>query len=286
MNISVEAVFDEATCTATYLVWDKDSRATAIIDPVLDYDLVSGRTDRSSVNRVMAVVDRRGLDVSYILETHIHADHLSGAQLLKEATGARVHIGQRICEVQANFAALFGLEDAVSGTGAEFDRLLAEGETLGLGDSRITVLETPGHTPACLSYIIDDHIFVGDTIFMPDFGTARCDFPGGDARTLYHSIQKILSLPGETRVFVGHDYAPGGRAFAWETTVARERDKNIHVGGAASESDFVRMRTSRDAELKLPRLIVPAVQVNIRAGHLPPADGDGRRYVKVPLNSF
>lgn len=284
---AVQAFFDPATHTVTYLVSDPATGQAAIVDPVLDFDPAAARTSTRSADAVLAAVRDQGLTLAWVLETHAHADHLTAAHHIHERTGAPVVIGQRIDAVQKTFAPLFDARD-VHPDGSAFDRLVADGETLQLGGLEITVIHTPGHTPACVSYLIGDAVFVGDTLFMPDYGTARADFPGGDARTLYRSIQKLLALPGETRVFVGHDYLPrDGRAhFAWETTIAAEREANIHVGGGRSEDEFVAMREARDATLGAPALILPSLQVNIRAGELPPMENDGRRYLKTPLNTI
>lgn len=283
----VHGVFDPATHTITYLVSDPATGAAAIIDPVLDYEAAAGRTSTASLEAVLALAAERGLKLERVLETHAHADHLSGGDEIRRRTGAAIGIGARITEVQKTFGDLFQADD-VTPDGAVFDALLADGASFPLGELSVEVIHTPGHTPACVSYRIGDAVFVGDTLFMPDFGTARCDFPGGDARTLYRSIHRILALPKETRVFVGHDYLPkGGRTeFAWETTVDDETASNIHVGGGRSEDDFVAMREARDATLPVPALILPALQVNIRAGALPPAGDDGRRFLKLPLNAI
>ncbi len=265
MHPNVQAFFDGATNTVTYLVSDPATGAAAIIDPALDYDPATAATTTASIDAVLAEVARQGLALTWVLETHAHADHLSAGHYLRERTSAPIGIGARIHEVQETFAPKFGMETP----GPEvFDRLFADGERVALGDLTVEVIHTPGHTPACVSYRIGDAAFVGDTLFMPDFGTARADFPGGDAATLYRSIQRILSLPGDTRVFVGHDYLPkdGRTDFRWQTTVAAERDGNIHVGGGASEADFVAMRTARDATLPPPKLLEPALRANIRAG--------------------
>ena len=286
-NPAVQAFFDPATHTLTYLVCDPASGKCAIIDPVLDFDPAAARTSTRSADAVLAAAAGAGLTVAWLLETHAHADHLSAAHHLHERTGAPVVIGDRIVTVQKTFAPLFAAAD-VRPDGSAFNRLVADGETLPLGELTVEVMHTPGHTPACVSYRIGDAVFVGDTLFMPDYGTARADFPGGDARTLYRSIQKLLALPPETRLFVGHDYLPdGGRTgFAWETTVGEERDRNIHVGGGRGEDDFVTLRETRDATLGAPALILPSLQVNIRGGALPPKEADGRRYLKTPLNAI
>lgn len=281
----VQAFFDKATHTVTYLVSDPATRAAAIIDPVLDYDPAAARTSTGSADAVLTAVRAHGLDLKWVLETHAHADHLSGADHIRRQTGVPVVIGEHITVVQKTFAPLFQADD-VRLDGSAFGRLVADGETLMLGDLDVTVMHTPGHTPACVSYRIGDAVFVGDTLFMPDYGTARTDFPGGDAATLYASIRRLLDLPGETRVFVGHDYLPrdGRHDFTWETTITDERADNIHVHEGIDEAAFVAMRQARDATLGAPALILPALQVNIRAGALPPPAEGGRRYLKTPLN--
>lgn len=286
MNASpiVEGLFDPATHTVTYIVADPATGRAAVIDPVLDFDQATGCTATTSVDAVLARIAERGWTLDRVLETHAHADHLTGAQVIRERTGAPIGVGARIGEVQKTFGPLFEAEDA---TPAVFDALYADGERFPLGELTVEVLHTPGHTPACVSYVIGDAVFVGDTLFMPDYGSARCDFPGGDARTLYRSIQRILALPEATRIFVGHDYLPEGRTdFRWETTVGAEKADNIHVGGGRSEDDFVAMREARDATLKAPALLLPALQVNIRAGALPaPEEVSGRRFLKIPLKA-
>ena len=279
----VHAQFDEATHTVSYVVWDPATCRAAIIDPVLDYDHRTGRVSHRSADDLLGFVADQGLSVDWVLETHAHADHLSAAQYLKEKTGAPIGIGARITEVQRTFAPVFGLDD-VSGDGREFDRLFRDGDTFPLGGLQVEVMHTPGHTPACVSYRIGEAVFVGDTLFMPDYGTARADFPGGDARTLYRSIQRLLALPDATRLYLCHDYkAPGRDHFAWETTVGEEKTRNIHVGGGVDEASFVAMREARDATLAAPVLLLPSLQVNIRAGRLPDPDRDGRRYLRIPL---
>jgi len=284
---TVQAFFDPATHTVTYLVWDQATRQAAIIDPVLDFDAAAARTSTTSADAVLAAATQMGLSLAWLLETHAHADHLSAAHYLHEKTGAPVVIGDQIVAVQKTFAPLFGAVD-VRLDGSAFNRLVADGESLPLGGLAVQVMHTPGHTPACVSYRIGDAVFVGDTLFMPDYGTARADFPGGDARTLYRSIGKLLALPPETRLFVGHDYLPesGRTGFAWETTVGAERDGNIHVGSGRNEDAFVATREARDATLGAPALILPSLQVNIRAGALPPVEADGRSYLKTPLNTI
>jgi glyoxylase-like metal-dependent hydrolase (beta-lactamase superfamily II) len=279
----IDAFFDEATYTVTYLVTDPETRRAAIIDPVLDYDHKSGKASARSADGILAKAAERHATVDWILETHAHADHLTAAPLLKARTGAKVVIGEHIRDVQKIFKAVFNAAD-VSEDGSEFDRLVRDGEILTLGSLRIEVLHLPGHTPADVAYRIGNAVFVGDTIFMPDYGTARADFPGGDAATLYRSIRRLLSLPPETRLFMCHDYkAPGRDRYAWETTVAEERARNVHVHDGVAEADFVAMRTKRDATLTAPVLLLPSVQVNIRAGHLPPPDDNGRSYLKIPV---
>ena len=279
----VHAQFDEATHTVSYVVWDPTTCRAAIIDPVLDYDHRTGRVSHRSADDLLGFVADQGLSVDWVLETHAHADHLSAAPYLKEKTGAPIGIGARITEVQRTFAPVFGLDD-VSGDGREFDRLFRDGETIAIGGLQVEVMHTPGHTPACVSYRIGEAVFVGDTLFMPDYGTARADFPGGDARTLYRSIHRLLALPDATRLYLCHDYkAPGRDHFAWETTVGEEKTRNIHVGGGVDEASFVAMREARDATLAAPVLLLPSLQVNIRAGRLPDPDRDGRRFLKIPL---
>ena len=279
----VHAQFDEATHTVSYVVWDPATRRAAIIDPVLDYDHRTGRVSHRSADDLLGFAAGQGLSVDWVLETHAHADHLSAAPYLKEKTGAPIGIGARITEVQRTFAPVFGLED-VSGEGREFDRLFRDGETITIGGLQVEVMHTPGHTPACVSYRIGEAVFVGDTLFMPDYGTARADFPGGDARTLYRSIHRLLALPDATRLYLCHDYkAPGRDHFAWETTVGEEKTRNIHVGGGVDEASFVAMREARDATLAAPVLLLPSLQVNIRAGRLPDPDRDGRRFLRIPL---
>ena len=279
----IQAFFDEATFTVTYLVGDPSTKMAALIDPVLDFDPASGAISTGSVEAVLTAAATGGWTITRVLETHAHADHLSAASLIKARTGARVGIGAHIGTVQQVFAGVFNAPD-VSGTGAEFDDLFADGETFRIGELTAEVLHTPGHTPACISYKIGDAVFVGDTLFMPDYGTARADFPGGDATALYRSIRRILALPPETRLFMCHDYkAPGRDNFAWETTVAEERARNVHIHDGIDEAAFVQMRQGRDAGLAAPRLLLPSVQVNIRAGHLPPAEGNAVHYLKLPL---
>lgn len=282
----VRGFFDPATHTVTYLVSDPATGQAAIIDPVLDFDAPSARTSTRSIDAVMAALRSEALTLALVLETHAHADHLTAAAHLRATTGVSIGIGGRITQVQSAFAPLFGADD-VRPDGAIFDHLYADGDAFALGDLNVEVIHTPGHTPACVSYRIGDAVFTGDTLFMPDYGTARTDFPGGDARTLYRSIQRLLTLPDETRVFVGHDYLPQGRTdYRFETTVAEQRAHNIHIGGGVSEDAFVAMREARDATLGAPQLILPSLQVNIRAGDLPPPDANGQRYLRLPLNAI
>ena len=285
MQPDVLAFFHSPTNTVTYLAWDPGSKAAVVIDPVLDFDAASARIFTDSVHRVLTAARDRGLKIEWVLETHAHADHLSAGDHIRKLTGTPVAVGTGIVQVQKTFGPLLGVDDLKT-DGSDFDRLLADGETLPLGGMKIEVMHTPGHTPACVSYRIGGTVFVGDTLFMPDFGTARSDFPGGDARTLYRSIQRLLALPPETRVFVGHDYLPkdGRKEFAWSTTVGAEREGNIHVGGGKDEETFVTMREARDATLPTPSLLLTALQVNVKAGALPAADRAGRRFLKVPLN--
>lgn len=279
--------FDEPTNTFSYVVQDPDSEACAILDSVLDFDYAAGRTDVRSADAIIDFIQREGLKVEWILETHVHADHLSAAPYLHEKLGGKTGIGARITVVQEVFGKAFNAGMEFARDGSQFDRLFEEGDTFGIGNLKGRVLHTPGHTPACLTYVIGDAAFVGDTLFMPDYGTARCDFPGGDARTLYQSIQKVLALPGETRLFLCHDYkAPEREEYQHETTVAEQRAHNVHVHEGISEEEFVRMRTERDATLDMPRLILPSVQVNMRAGHMPPPEDNGQVYLKVPINKF
>lgn len=282
MTPRVQAFFDPATSTASYLVSDPSGEA-AIIDPVLDFEPKAGKLSTGSADALLQAVAAQGLRLRYVLETHAHADHLSAADYIRRKVGAEVVIGARITEVQKEFGPIFEA-DEVRVDGSAFDRLMTEGDVLPLGELEVRVLHTPGHTPACLTYLIGDAAFVGDTLFMPDYGTARADFPGGDAATLYRSIQKILALPPKTRVFVGHDYLPPGRdEFRWETTVAEERARNIHVRDGVSESAFVALREARDSTLPAPTLILPSLQVNIRAGALPAASPRGRVFLKLPV---
>ncbi len=284
MKPVVKAFFDPATWTVSYVVYEKPGSAAAVVDPVLDYDARSGRTRTTSADRLVAFVREQGLSVEWILETHAHADHLSAAPYLRQQLGGRMAIGGDIKTVQEVFKRVFHLEPEFRTDGSQFDHLFTEGETFRIGRLEARALATPGHTPACMAYQIGDAVFVGDTLFMPDVGTARCDFPGGDAHALYRSIQRLLNLPADTRLFMCHDYPPEGREPAWETTVAAQRAHNIHVHDGVTEDGFVALRTRRDATLDMPVLILPSVQVNIRAGALPPAEANGVSYLKVPVN--
>jgi len=283
----VKHFFDEPTNTYSYVVRDPSSEYCAIIDSVLDFDYASGRTDTRSAESILNYIDDNNLTVDWILETHVHADHLSAAPYLQEKTGARLGIGEHIKTVQDTFGKAFNAGTEFARDGSQFDHLFADGDNFTIGNLSAHVIHTPGHTPACLTYVIGNAAFVGDTLFMPDYGTARCDFPGGDAKTLYRSIQKVFALPDETRLFMCHDYkAPDREHYAFETTVGEEKKNNIHVGAGKTEEDFVKMRTERDATLNMPRLILPSVQVNMRAGQLPPAEENNQRYLKIPLNLF
>lgn len=290
----IEHFFDEDSCTFTYLVIDAASRQCAIIDSVMGYDPKSGRTSHAGVDRVAERVRELGLGVQWILETHVHADHLSAAPYLKAQFGGRTAIGSNIRTVQNMFSQLFNAEAGFARDGRQFDQLLHDEETFMLGTLRFRALHTPGHTPACMTYVVEDTAnpgesataFVGDTLFMPDYGTARCDFPGGDARALFQSIARVLALPPETELYMCHDYRPGGRELQWKTTVAEQRRHNIHVHEGIHEADFVALRQARDATLEMPVLLLPSVQVNMRAGELPPAESNGIRYLKVPIDAI
>ena len=287
MTPDVHAFFDDATNTISYVVRDPAGAAAAVIDSVLDFDYAAGRTDTRSADAIIAFVRDRDWRVEWILETHVHADHLSAAPYLQERLGGQIGIGDQIRLVQDTFGKVFNEGTAFQRDGSQFDALFSDGDAVHIGQMRVDVMHTPGHTPACLTYVIGDAAFVGDTLFMPDFGTARCDFPGGSAEDLFQSIQRILSLPDEVRIFVGHDYkAPGRDHFAWETTVGAQKAKNIHVGGQTDAAEFVAMREARDATLPMPRLIVPSLQVNMRAGQMPEPDSDGDVYLKVPINKL
>ncbi|HLU60945.1 MAG TPA: MBL fold metallo-hydrolase [Gammaproteobacteria bacterium] len=287
MTTGIQSFFHAATSTYSHVVWDTATRAAAIIDPALDFDPASGWTGTEFADSIADFVAKQDLQPVWILETHAHADHLSAAPQLKARfPQAQVAIGRGIIEVQRRFGKLFNLGPSFRADGSQFDRLLVDGETLPLGDLEIRAIATPGHTADSLAYLINDAVFVGDSIFMPDMGTARCDFPGGDARVLYRSIQKLFALPDETRLFMCHDYAPGGREHQYVTTVGEQKARNIHVGGGRTEDEFVRLRTERDATLPVPKLLFPAVQVNIRAGELPPPEDNGIAYLRIPLNAF
>lgn len=286
MRPEVEAFFDEATYTFSYVVADPQSHAAAIIDSVLDYDPASGRTSTAAADRIIDYVRRHGLNVAWILETHVHADHLSGASYLKEALGGRSGIGDRVSAVQDVFGDLFNAEPDFARDGSQFDHLFADGERLQIGALAAEVWHTPGHTPACVTYVFEGAAFVGDTLFMPDYGTARTDFPGGDARTLYRSIRRILSLPADTVLYMCHDYETEGRAaFSCRTTVGEEREANVHIRDGVSEDEFVAFREARDAKLAAPRLLLPSVQFNMRGASFPPPEDNGMRYLKIPVRA-
>ena len=283
----VKAFFDEDTCTVSYVVKDPASEACAVIDSVLDYDPASGRTNKGSADKVIEYIKQEGLRVDWVLETHVHADHMSAAPYIQHQLGGKIAIGENITVVQNTFGKIFNAGREFQRDGSQFDHLLKDGDVFDIGGLEARAIHTPGHTPACMTYVIGDAAFVGDTLFMPDYGTARCDFPGGDARHLYQSIQKVLSLPPETRLYMCHDYkAPGRDYFAWETSVAEERAANVHVKAGISEDEFVQMREERDATLGMPRLILPSIQINMRAGQMPLAEDNGTRYLKIPLDEL
>ena len=286
MQAQVKAFFDPATWTVSYVVFDAPGGHCALVDSVLDYDPKSGRTRTDSANQLIAFVREQNLTVDWILETHAHADHLSAAPYLRKHLGGKIAIGGKITQVQNVFKGIFHLEPEFATNGSQFDHLFEDGDTFAIGTLQAQALSVPGHTPACMAYQVGDAVFVGDTLFMPDVGTARCDFPGGNAHTLYQSVRKLLSLPSETRLFMCHDYPPEGREAQWECTVADQRARNIHVHDGVSEAEFVAMRTKRDAGLAMPVLILPSVQVNIRAGELPPPEANGVSYLKIPLNAL
>jgi len=287
MTPFVKAFFDEATNTVSFVVQEPEGRACAIIDSVLDFDQASGRTSTASADEIITYVQENDLDTQWILETHVHADHLSAAPYLQDKLGGKIGIGENITVVQDTFGKIFNEGTEFQRDGSQFDALYKEGDSFHIGQMRSDVLHTPGHTPACMTYVIGDAAFVGDTLFMPDFGTARCDFPGGSSETLFKSIQKILALPDETRIFVGHDYkAPGRDDYAWETTVGEQKALNVHIGTGKSVGDFVQMRDARDATLGMPRLILPSLQVNMRAGQMPPPDDQGDVFLKIPVNKI
>ena len=289
-KLQVEGFFDPATWTLSYLVLDAGSNRCALIDSVLDYDPKSGRTSTESADKLIARVRELGATVEWLLETHVHADHLSAAPYLQEQLGGKLAIGEQITTVQNTFGKLFNAGTRFARDGSQFDRLLKDGDELAIGGLQLTAMHTPGHTPACMTYVVTDGseraAFIGDTLFMPDFGTARCDFPGGDARTLYRSIQKVLSLPEDTVLYMCHDYQPGGRELKYISSIAEQRATNIHVREGISEDDFVQMRETRDAGLEMPVLILPSVQINMRAGHFPPEEDNGVAYIKIPLNQL
>jgi glyoxylase-like metal-dependent hydrolase (beta-lactamase superfamily II) len=285
MNPDVRAFFDPATWTLTYIVKDPNSTSCAIVDSVLDYEAASGRTKTKSADQVIAMVESENLTVEWILETHVHADHLSAAPYLHNKLGGKIGIGAHITDVQNIFGNLFNAEPEFRRDGSQFDHLFTDGDTFSIGGMIATAMHTPGHTPACMTYHIGDALFVGDTMFMPDFGTARCDFPGGDARALYQSIQRLLALPPETRMFMCHDYMPNGREMQYETTVGEQKISNLQVHDGISEDEFVAMRSAKDKTLGMPTLILPSVQVNMRAGELPPVEDNGVRYLKIPLDA-
>ena len=283
---TTHAFFDAQTWTVSYVVWDHATRHAAVIDPVLDYDFKAGNTSTASADRVLAYLADHALQVDWILETHAHADHLSGAHYLRQRVGGRIAIGENIRQVQATFKKIYNLERQFLPDGSQFDHLFKDGESFRIGEVEATALLVPGHTPADMAYCIDGAVFVGDTLFMPDVGSARADFPGGDARQLYRSMRRLLDLPAQTTIYVCHDYPPEGREPAWQTTVAQQRAANIHVHDGISEDEFVAMRTARDATLDVPTLILPSLQVNVRAGQLPPADDNGVAYLRIPLNAL
>ena len=289
-TLQVESFFDKATSTVSYIVLDQATKQCAVVDSVLDYDAKSGRTTHESADKLIARVRELGATVQWLLETHVHADHLSAAPYLKQVLGGRLGIGQDITIVQKVFGGLFNAGEGFAHDGSQFDHLFADGEIFCIGKLQVHAMHTPGHTPACMTYAVSDGIqnaaFVGDTLFMPDYGTARCDFPGGDARTLYRSISKVLSLPPNTQLYVCHDYQPGGREVKFVATVAEQREANVHVRQGISESAFVAMRLVRDATLDMPVLLLPSVQINMRAGELPPPESNGTRYLKIPLNAL
>lgn len=286
MKPEVRSFFDPATFTVSHVVREPGGTHCAIIDPVRNFDPKSGRTSTESVDAVIAYVLAEGLTVDWILETHVHADHLSAGPYLKESLGGQTGVGAQITAVQETFAGVFNTGSDFATDGRQFDHLFADGESISIGVLEGRVMHTPGHTPACVTYVFGDAAFVGDTLFMPDFGTARCDFPGGDAKTLFASIHKVLALPPETRLFMCHDYMPNGRDVMWETTVAAEKAENLHVRDGVDEAEFVKMRTDRDAKLDMPALILPSVQINMRAGHMPPPEANGIAYLKLPVDAL
>ena len=286
MNPRVQAFFDSPTWTVSYVVWDPGTRHAAVIDPVLGYDFKASRTDTEGADRIVAYLAQESLEVEWILETHAHADHLSAARHLHRRVGGKVAIGENIRQVQAIFRKIYNLERSFSPDGSQFDHLFGDGETFRIGNLEAKALLVPGHTPADMAYVVGDAVFVGDTLFMPDVGTARADFPGGDAHMLYRSIRRLLDLPPRMRIFVCHDYPPEGREPRWETTVAEQRAGNIHVRDGISEEAFVATRTARDATLDVPTLLLPSIQVNVRGGDLPPPDDNGVAYLRIPINAL
>ncbi|MGR3803384.1 MBL fold metallo-hydrolase [Marinibacterium profundimaris] len=282
----VHAVFDPATNTISYVVKDPGSNACAIVDSVMDIDYAAGRISYEHADELIDYVQSNGLKLEWLIETHVHADHLSAAPYIQSKLGGKLGIGRNITMVQDTFGKVFNEGTEFQRDGSQFDKLFDDGDTYTVGGMECLAIHTPGHTPACMTHVMGDAAFVGDTLFMPDGGSARADFPGGDAGTLYDSIQKVLSLPDETRLFMCHDYGPNGRDIQWETTVAEEKAHNIHVGGGKTREEFVKFRTERDAQLAMPKLIIPSLQVNMRGGDLPPADEDGKRFLKVPLNGL
>lgn len=287
MRPQIASFFDEPTNTASHIVRDPTAQRCAIIDSVLEYEAASGRTATAAADRVIAYVRESGLEVQWILETHVHADHLSAAPYIKERLGGALGIGEHIRTVQDIFGKVFNAGTEFQRDGSQFDHLFIDGERFAIGGLEAIALHTPGHTPGCMTYLVGDAAFVGDTLFMPDYGTARADFPGGDARTLYRSAKRVLSLPDETRLFLCHDYKAAGRTeYVWETTVADERRGNVHIHDGVGEDEFVAMRTARDAQLSMPKLILPSVQINMRAGEFPPVETDGHSYLKIPLNKL
>ena len=287
MYFAVKTLFDSKTNNATYVVWDTQSKNCLIIDSLLNLDLAAGKIFTEAADNLISFITENGLNAQWILETHIHADHLSAASYLKQKLGGRIGVSAGVLEVQRHFKTFYGLGNEFSSDGSQFDHLFADGEMFSVGNLEVKVMHTPGHTPSCATYVIDENAFTGDTFFMPDSGTARCDFPGGSPKELYKSLRKILALPPETRQFINHDYGCGGsRDFCWETSVAEQYRSNVHMNGKTTEDQFISMRRERDATLAVPRLILPAIQVNIRAGNLPTADQNGKYYLRIPINSF
>lgn len=288
LDVKPEVVpfFDEATNTISYIVKDPNSNACAVVDSVMDIDYAAGRITFDGADKIIAYVQEHDLKVAWLIETHVHADHLSAAPYIQEKLGGKLGIGENITIVQNTFGKIFNAGTEFQRDGSQFDALFKDGDSYQIGTMTAHVMHTPGHTPACMTHVIGNAAFVGDTLFMPDGGSARADFPGGDARTLFHSIQRVLSLPEETKLFMCHDYGPGGREIKWETSVAEEKNNNIHVGAGKSEDEFVEMREARDATLSMPRLIIPSLQVNMRAGQMPPAEDNGTTYLKVPVNKL